>query len=509
VDLIDKRGQRLRLRRLEAEALIDPVTRDFEMAVATRRGRMPVETSSLASRAARAFFELGGRATKAALPEPVQGPPPTVFRETETGLLRMVYREIVIRFYSHTSDARRRAILADGGFEVRRVNPFVADQVVVYQPDRRYSGEELVEIANRWTQMDEVAFATPNFVSQYQRHVPPAILPAEWHLRNLGQGGALAGEDIAVRAAWERTTGTPDIVVAVLDDGVDLEHPNLAPNLWRNPDPADPDQFGLDFFLPPGDPGHFDPRPKRFRFPFDRLTGNDSHGTPCAGLIAAAGVAGGSVGVAPGCRVLPVKIFHADDLAPDESVADAIRYAAGRAAVLSCSWSGGLSTDIQQALEDAGTTPIFCAAGNGSGSPVGFPARDQNCIAVGASTDQAIRADYSNVGPQLSVVAPSSGGIRGIFSTDLSRINRGFDLQRDHTDSFGGTSAATPIAAGVAALMMSLHPGLGREEVRSILQETAEKIGQGYDARGHSNEFGFGRIDAGRAVDEAARLAGL
>lgn len=57
--------------------------------------------------------------------------------------------------------------------------------------------------------------------------------------------------------------------------------------------------------------------------------------------------------------------------------------------------------------------------------------------------------------------------------------------------------------------MMSLHPGLNREEVRSILQDTAEKIGQGYDARGHSDEFGFGRVDAGRAVNEAARLAGL
>jgi len=486
------------------------------MAVATRSRRVPVEASSLVSRAARAFFGLGERVTKSSLPEPSQGPPPTVFRESETGLLRMVYREIVVRFHPAAQESRRGAILADGGFEVRRINPFVPEQLVVFQPERRYTGEELIEIANRWTEMDEVVFATPNFVSQYQRHQPPDVRLEEWHLANLGQDGALAGEDIAVRAAWARTTGAPEVIVAVLDDGVDLGHPNLAPNLWRNPDPEDPDQVGLDFFLPPEDPGHFDPRPKRFRHPFDRLAGNDIHGTPCAGLIAASGLGDGSVGVAPRCRILPVKVFHADDLAPDESVADAIRYAAQRADVLSCSWSGGLGPDVRQALEDAGTagrngrgTPIFCAAGNGLGAPVSFPARDPNCIAVGASTDLGTRANYSNRGSELSIVAPSSGGIHGIFTTDVSGGDRGFNLQDLHTGRFGGTSAATPIAAGVAALVLSTHSDLDRGELKSLLESTAEKIGQGFDAQGQSEEFGFGRVHAGRAVEEAARLAGL
>ena len=79
------------------------------------------------------------------------------------------------------------------------------------------------------------------------------------------------------------------MIVAVLDDGVDLEHPNLRGRVWRNPDQTDPDSCGRDFFIPDDHPDHFNPRPKRFRFPFDEMAGNDIHGTPCAGVVGAAG----------------------------------------------------------------------------------------------------------------------------------------------------------------------------------------------------------------------------
>ena len=67
--------------------------------------------------------------------------------------------------------------------------------------------------------------------------------------------------------------------MAVLDDGVDIEHPNLKGRIWRNRDNTDPDSFGRDFFIPDEHPDHFNPRPKRFRFPFDQMAGNDIHGT--------------------------------------------------------------------------------------------------------------------------------------------------------------------------------------------------------------------------------------
>jgi subtilisin family serine protease len=511
--ILNARREKVQLARLDTEVIKDPATHRTAVAVAARRGRDPVNASALVARASRAFFEIGVQpSAKAMAPAPQEGPPPVAFRETASGLLHVVYREIVIRFAHATTQQRRQQILKKEGFEIRRGNPFIPDQMVVFDPKRKHSGEEIVEVSNRWMELDEVIFSTPNFVSQFLRQVPPSIRSEEWHLKNAGGNGAKAGEDVNVRAAWKMTKGSQQIVVAVLDDGVDLEHGNLIGNIADG---------GRDFFIPADHPEHLNPRPKKFTFPFDQMTGNDIHGTPCAGIIAAAGKKKGSVGVAPLCRILGLKVFHADDLAPGENVANAIRYAATHADILSCSWSGGINPDIEQALEDAGQlgrngrgAAVFCAAGNDGGLPVGFPARDPNAIAVGASTDQAERAFYSNVGPQLAFVAPSSGGVRDIFTTDVSLPNRGFNIGSKpqggvdglHTNGFGGTSAATPLAAGVGALVLSVNPNLSRSDLRDLLARTADKIGSGYDAQGHSNEFGFGRINAGKAVAEAKAL---
>jgi subtilisin family serine protease len=447
-------------------------------------------------------------------PEAVAGPLPAVFREEASGLLRVIDRELVIRFRSGLSGRVRRSLLKAYGLVVCRRNAFIPDQVIVAHPAGRVSGEDLIEISNELTQLEEVTLVTPSFVSEYWREVPPSVLSAEWHLHNAGLGGATKGEDLGIREAWKVTTGRREITVAVLDDGVDVDHPNLAANLWKNPVSSARDAIGRDFSLPDDHPDHFNPRPKRFRFPFDQVKGSDIHGTPCAGLVAAYGLRQGSVGVAPGCRVLPVKIFHGDSLAADERVADAIRYAAIHADLLNCSWSGGTSLDVEQALEDAGRlgrrgrgSVVFCAAGNESVKRVAFPARDPHAIAVGASTDQARRAAYSNTGPEIAFVAPSSGGVRAIFTTDVSLPRRGFNPDGLHTDRFGGTSAAAPLAAGVAALVLSVNPTLSREDLKSLLAATADKIGDGYDARGRCEELGFGRINAGKAVLKALRLA--
>ncbi len=114
---------------------------------------------------------------------------------------------------------------------------------------------------------------------------------------------------------------------------------------------------------------------------------------------------------------------------------------------------------------------------------MGFPARDPNAIGVGASTDQADLAYYSNVGSEVDFVAPSSGGVLGIFTTDVSVAGRGFNVGRADkggkdglcTSEFGGTSSATPLAAGVAALVLSANPKLGSDEVRGILRATATR----------------------------------
>lgn len=501
--IVGARGQRIELD-LVAEA--SPVE---AVADPTRAPGLTL-AAAVTMRAGRAFFELGRQRGPVA-PRPARAdPPPVAFRERDSGLLRTIHREIVVRFAAGTDERTRRALLRRRGFEARRVNTFVEDQIVVVHRARKLYGPDLLEVANEFVAEDEVVFATPNFVSQYRREAAPVPTPprAQWHLRDRG-----GRQDVRAREAWKRTTGKSRVVVAVLDDGVDVEHPNLRGRIRK-----DGRSFGRDFFLPDDHPDHLNPRPKEFRYPFDQMTGNDIHGTPCAGVVAAAG--NGAYGVAFGCRILAVKIFHADAMAPDERVADAIRYSALNADILSCSWSGPTSPDIELAVQDAGRlgrrgrgAAIFCATGNDYGGPVGFPASDPNSIAVGACTDEGKLAPYSNVGREIDLVAPSSGGTRGIFTTDVSLPGRGFNTGlaasggKDglHTNDFGGTSSATPLAAGVAALVLSVDPRLNRDDLRALLCETATKIGRGYNRRGHSREFGFGRVDAEKAVAAAER----
>ena len=444
-------------------------------------------------------------------------PFPAAFKD-QKGCLRVVYKEIVLRFEPKTRVKKKKQLLKKFGFTQRAVNEFDRDQITASHPDNKCFGYDLFDVANALADSDEVRFATPNFVSEYVRDAVPQVKPAQWHLRNLGKNGQTKDEDVSIREAWKISQGDPGIVVAVIDDGVDLSHPNLRYRVLRKPDPNNPkDSVGRDFYLPSTHEEHFNPRPKVFTYPYHVMRGNDIHGTPCAGVIVSDGRVGGILGAAPRCRVLPVKVFHADEMASDAAVANAIRYAARFADVVSCSWSGSASVDIELALEDAGAThdglgaAIFCASGNdGYADYVSFPAAFDDAIAVGASTDIAGLASYSNRGKEISVVAPSSGGMRGIYTTDVAIDNRGFNIGDTSsgdaaglfTNDFGGTSSATPLAAAIAALCFSVNPGLDRDAVRSILEQTADKIGGGY-VNGHSVQFGYGRLNAAKAIELA------
>ncbi len=376
-------------------------------------------------------------------------------------------------------------------------------QWILYDERRRLGGEGLVETARALAEIDEVAFATPNFISEYRRLGQPSIPAAQWHLRL-----------VRAATAWKMTTGKRTVTIAIVDDGVDVEHPELAPNIQRHADPNEPrDVCGRDFFVAADNADHFNPRPKIFRDPFDETEFNDIHGTCCAGVAASRGK--GALGLAPNCRILPVKIFHGAALASDAHTADALRYAATFADVVSCSWSGSRSPDLEFALRDGATdgrggrgAVFVCATGNEEAKRVGFPSSDPHCIAVGASTDKDRLAWYSNQGRQVCVVAPSNGGVKNkeIFTTDVSLPNRGYNggaPQRGdpaglYAIDFGGTSSATPLVAGLCGLILSKKPSLTADQVRAALIAGAVKIGptSSYDTNGHSKAFGFGRIDA-------------
>ncbi|MFX0197677.1 MAG: proprotein convertase P-domain-containing protein, partial [Candidatus Hodarchaeota archaeon] len=155
-------------------------------------------------------------------------------------------------------------------------------------------------------------------------------------------------------------------------------------------------------------------------------------------------------------------------------------------------------------------TPVFVATGNDFRSFIGFPASVPEAIAVGASTNRGRRSSYSNYGEGIDFVAPSSGGTRGIFTTDVSIPGRGFnvgdinngDAEGLYTNSFGGTSSATPLAAGIAALILSLNNQLRWDHVRKYMRNTADKIDgeNGNYINGYSLEYGYGRVNAHKAL---------
>jgi subtilisin family serine protease len=132
---------------------------------------------------------------------------------------------------------------------------------------------------------------------------------------------------------------------------------------------------------------------------------------------------------------------------------------------------------------------------------ISYPASNQYTIAVGASTNFGRRSDYSQYGLDLDFLAPSSGGYKDIFTTD--RTGPKGDDPNDYSDSFGGTSAATPLASGVAALMLSRNPSLTADQVRTILRESCQKIGDEPYVSGRNDQCGYGRIDARAAVSAA------
>ncbi len=368
-----------------------------------------------------------------------------------------------------------------------------------------------VALANTYIELhpDLVDSATPDLVRpiEFRRittrrrraardSVPAGAVTAEpWHL-----------ETARVAEAWDTTRGDSEITVAILDDGVDVGHPEFAGKVGP--------QFDFETHLD-------DARPK---------TPQDNHGTACAGVAVARGET--ASGVAPGCRLMAVRtpafLGVVDEVRMFEWTADQ------GADVISCSWGPAdgdgafpLTDAVREAIHDCATRgrggrgiPIFWAAGNGNESVSGDGyATHPDVMAIAASTSDETRSWYSDFGPEIWVCAPSSGdagaGEKSIFTTDR-RATDGYnagdadlgDANGNYTNDFGGTSSACPLAAGVAALMLSANRHLEALQVRAILRDTADKIGVvAYDAEGHSREHGYGRVNAARAVERARDTA--
>jgi len=351
------------------------------------------------------------------------------------------------------------------------------------------SGERgAIALANRYHETGLTLFAKPDFVRPLHQRQATAttreaaareetaeFLDRQWHL-------SLA----RVTDAWDaHGTGASNIWVCVMDDGIDVDHPALAPRLVA--------QFDFEADVA-------DARPK-----LDR----ERHGTACAGVAAGSGAPEGKApGAAPTCGLIAVR---APRRLADADMARMFQWAADEQAdVISCSWGppdnegpASLPADIAAAIDHCVTEgrggsgiPVLFAAGNGDElvSDDGYAANPK-VMAIAASTEEDTKAPYSDFGPEIFLCAPSSGdgaqGHRRIFTVDRRGAlgyNPGTpdkgDAAGDYTNGFGGTSSATPLVAGTIGLMLSVNPALTEAEVRDVLRSTAVRIGpaSGYDA---------------------------
>jgi subtilisin family serine protease len=403
-----------------------------------------------------------------------------------------------------------------------------------------------IKLANQLMRRSDVLTAEPNIAIENQAHYHPRDpdYPKQWYLHHAGGRNLALGSHISVEGAWEITRGDRSIVVAIADDGFDLNHPDFQ----GKGKIAFPKDFQDNGFLPLPD------------------ASQENHGTACAGVAIAEENQKGIVGVAPGCTFMPVRTTGYLD---DTTIETLFNYLIDKgAAVVSCSWGPAavyfpLSLRQRAVLTRAATEGrngkgcvIVFAAGNAnrpiSGS-VNEQGWDQNMIkgptnwlngfvlhpdviVVSACTSLNKKSAYSNWGTTISVVAPSNNGAPGMWLPEKGFVATGptirsnlvgegiFTSDRlgsagyspgDFTADFGGTSSACPVVVGVAALVLSANPNLTAREVKQILQDTADKIVDPdpdpqlglrrgtYDAKGYSQWFGYGKINALKAVQAA------
>ena len=374
-----------------------------------------------------------------------------------------------------------------------------------------------LKVASALTKLSMIEKAYPDLdvpLDQYFMEPRDGLLPHEWHLENPGfvtdvpNFRLKIGADAKVKAAWRRlgNLGSSSIIVAVIDNGFDLTHPDLR---GKTVAPLSISSGGAT--LPTG---------PRF----------GDHATPCASVAVAAANGTGIVGAAPNAKLMPLHGLTYSKFLTERMFSHCIR---NRADVISCSW-GTIDaryrpgTEHERSIRKAITSGrngkgcvVVFAAGNEGREYINYYASIPGVIAVGASTSSDTHARYSNRGNGISVVAPSDGGWPILAARAAwDQGNAGMPANKryyvdgidrgPHYKHFGGTSSATPLVAGICALILSANPNLTSAEVKSILERTADKIGNrwDYNSSGYSTKYGYGRVNADAAVKEALRMRG-
>lgn len=456
--------------------------------------------------------------------------------------------DFAVRFRPVASQVQIDSLMNEWGVAELRPSPFDPSTRLLRLTENR--PEDVVDVLLAFERSPLTEWALPNRLGG---NTSNEVIPEDerfadqWHLKN-GDGSV---GDINATHAWEHSMGSSDVVIGIVElGGFDLSHPDLEEQLWVNEDEVpgngiDDDGNGLtddvsgwafvecwDVNLACGQA--------------DVAVGDLDHGTAVAGLaVGETDGVEGIVGVCPGCRLMPLVAGLAKD---DWGTALAIEYAWQEgASVVNLSWSGGRPHMAEEAIKNATSlgrgglgVPIaksvmaivddFCQGPDGWN----MLASIEEVTSVSSSDDEDMRVPVkTGYGDCLDLLAPGGhgGNPLGLTTSDAigtagynppdpgptECMSRPEASHLDYTNCFGGTSAATPIVAGVMGLMLSVAPDLTRGEVHDVLIRTAEKID--CDAASytpacppspdkpapyaHSVTHGHGRVDALAAVEAA------
>ncbi|MFN2500866.1 MAG: S8 family peptidase [Pyrinomonadaceae bacterium] len=394
--------------------------------------------------------------------------------------------ELLVRFRPGVSLDRIRSVTLSKNDQLSDEIESVAGLTVIDDMD---DGDVQTSAAHYAAMTDLVAYAEPNFqiklddpiqkdASRYLVHresstlVPSdPLFEEQWALNNLGQDGGTKRADIDALKAWIKTQGSDEVVVAVLDSGVDYEHVDLRENMWTRPDslPAYVD----DELGPINDENGYNGT-NTIADPMD----DNGHGTHCAGIIGAEGDnSEGVAGINWHVKIMPLKFLGRGGFGSTNDAIEAINYAIDRKKkgvnlrIISASWgSNSYSRALEDTIRAAGEAGIlFVAAAGNDGSNnerrPHYPSNYDlpNVISVAALDRNDKLAGFSNYGiKSVHVAAPG----KDILSTWLKNAYR----------EASGTSMATPYVSGVAALIVADQPGISMQELRKRVITSADKL---------------------------------
>lgn len=394
--------------------------------------------------------------------------------------------ELLVRFdplYANSQTAARSTLLA----AAEHVESIPGLHIERYRLHGG-AGDDLAAALAELNATPGIAFAEPNYL------LVPDFDPNDPFYMNYAANNATPNGGylslLQMPAAWDSARGSPDIIVAIIDTGVDLDHEDLDGALWQNPGEVAgnsldddgngfvDDVYGWDFAAETSN--------------VDDWYGHGSHVAGIAGARFNNGL--GIAGMAPKTQLMALGVFAPPGYGTYADEIEAITYATDQGAkVINLSLGGtAYSRGEQMAVEYATRhgVVVVAAAGNDGREVHHWPSAHEAAIAVAATTANDTRASFSNLGDFVDVAAP------GVSIMSL-RMGGGYM-------TLSGTSMATPHVAGLAALVLGRNPSLSPFEVQSIIESTAVDLG----APGKDNAFGHGRIDALAAIQATAPYTG-